>query len=219
MKKEKLTNRQGEVLEFIKEFIKRQGYAPSLRDIAEHFGIRGPQNAGKHLDALEKKGYIKRTPRLARGIELKEESKEAMPDAPARALVPIVGNVRAGSPELAIEDIQGEAAIDPALFNCHETEGLFLLNIEGSSMTNAGIDEGDYILVRPQKTARNRDIIVAMVNGEATVKRFFRHDDYILLQPENSAMRPIIVQSSDLTGTDGGFEVIGKVISVIKNIG
>jgi len=204
------TKRQEEVLSFIREHIEWHGYAPSLREISTHLGISGPQNARKHIEALEKKGYIKRTPRLARGIEIMGEPAEISSVPPQK--IPIVGSVRAGSPELAIEDIQGHTFIDPAVFNCKGAHEHFLLKVQGASMTEASIDDGDYILIRQQNTAHNRDIVVAVVEGETTVKRFFRHGDYILLQPENSLMRAITVR-------DGEFSIIGKVISVIKNIG
>ncbi len=204
------TKRQEEVLSFIREHIEWHGYAPSLREISTHFGISGPQNARKHIEALEKKGYIKRTPRLARGIEIMGEPAEISSIPPQK--VPIVGSVRAGSPELAIEDIQGHTFIDPTIFNCKGAHEHFMLKVQGASMTEASIDDGDYILIRQQSTACNRDIVVAVVEGEATVKRFFKHGDYILLQPENSLMRAITVR-------DGEFSIVGKVISVIKNIG
>jgi repressor LexA len=209
MNQRRPTTRQFEVLEFIREFMEWHGYSPSLREISSHLGISGPQNARKHLDALEKKGYLKRTPRLARGIELTGEPAARGGSPPLK--VPIVGSVRAGSLALAIENIEGYTFIDSAIFKCRTNDEHFMLKIEGSSMTEAGIDEDDYILVRSQKTARNRDIVVAMVDGDTTVKRFFRHQDYILLQPENSAMRPIIVKK-------GKFSILGKVVSVIKNI-
>lgn len=209
MNQRRPTKRQQEVLKFIREFIEYHGYGPSLREIAAHLGISGPQNARKHLDALEKKGYLKRTPHLARAVELTGEPAANAGRPPQK--VPILGSVRAGTPTLAIENIEGHAIIDPAIFDCRGSKEHFMLKVEGASMTGAGIDEDDYILVRSQRTARNRDIVVAMVDGEATVKRFFRHDDYILLQPEGSAMRPIIVKK-------GEFSILGKVVSVIKNI-
>ncbi len=204
------TKRQLEVLRFIREYIEWHGYAPSLREISTHLGISGPQNARKHIDALEKKGYIKRTAKLARGIELMGEPAEISAVPPQK--IPIIGSVRAGLPELAIEDIQGHAFIDPAIFNYKNSHEHFLLKVEGSSMTEASIDDGDYILIRQQSTAENRDIVIAIVDGEATVKRFFKHENYILLQPENSLMRAIKVR-------EGEFSIAGKVISVIKNIG
>jgi len=209
MNRRRPTKRQLEVLDFIRQHIEWHGYAPSLREISARLEIRGPQNARKHIEALEKKGFLKRTPRRARGIELMGEPAGVSSVPPQK--IPIAGSVRAGSPELAIEDIQGHTFIDPAIFNCRNSHGHFILRVEGRSMVEAGINDGDYILIRQQDTARNRDIIVAMVEGDATVKRFFRHDDYILLQPENSAMRAITVR-------DGEFSIIGKVVSIIKNI-
>lgn len=204
MRQKDLTIRQREILGFINDHIGDRGYPPSLREICVHFGIKGPKNAGKHLDALEKKGFIRRGSRISRAIEVVDS---ALRNAVS---VPIAGRVRAGSPSLAVEDIVGHMVLDTGFFKCADA---FMLKVEGDSMTGAGIDEGDYLVVRPQKDASNGDIVVALLDGEATVKRFFREDGVVTLKPENPLMEPIRVR-------EGGKEVsvIGKVISVVKKL-
>ncbi len=198
-----ITGRQKEILEFIKEFIGKSGYPPTLREICARFGIKGPKNAGKHLDALERKGFIKRSANISRAIEVAGS-------APRGGIsVPVAGRVRAGSPHLAVEDITGHVVLDERFFKCRDA---FLLRVEGQSMTGAGIDEGDFLVVRPQKDASDGEIVVAMLNGEATVKRFFRDGNAVVLRPENPSMEPIRVSE----GTE--FEIIGKVVSVIKRM-
>lgn len=196
-----MTPRQREVLEFIKEFIARSGYPPSLRDICARLGIKGANNAAKHLDALERKGFLRRGSHISRGIEI-------IGDAARGALsVPIAGRVRAGAPHLAVEDVVGHVALDERFFKCR---GAFVLSVEGESMTGAGIDPGDFVVVRPQKDASDGEIVVAMLDGEATVKRFYRRGNTVVLKAENPAMGPITAGE----GTE--FEIVGKVVSVIK---
>jgi repressor LexA len=198
-----LTEKQRTILEFLKDFLKDRGYPPSLRDICEHFGIKGPKNARKHLEAIERKGFIKRSPNISRAIEVFSPAKNAVS-------VPIAGRVKAGPPHLAVEDIQGHVTLDSRFFR---PAGAFLLKVEGESMTGASMDDGDYILVRPQKVASNGDIVVAMLDDEATVKRFSKKGDSITLKPENPTMAPIRVKEGKRD-----FTIIGKVISVIKRM-
>lgn len=201
MKNNGLTIRQKEILEFLKEFIMESGYPPTLREICARFGIRGPKNARKHLDAIEKKGFIKRSSNISRAIELLDSSaKNALS-------MPIVGRVRAGSPHLAFEEVLGHVVMDKRFFKCRDA---FLLKVEGDSMTGAGLEEGDYIVVRPQKDALNNEIVVAAVDDETTVKRFSKTGGRILLKPENPGYRPIEIKEGRR------FEIIGKVISIIK---
>lgn len=199
-----LTDRQKEILEFLREFIADKGYPPTLRDICAHFGINGPQNAAKHLDALERKGFIRRRPGSSRAMELLDgtSAKGAVP-------VPVAGRVRAGAPGLAVEDITGRVLLDQAFFRCSNA---FILRVEGESMIEAGINDGDMVVVRPQKDAVPGDIIVALIDDEATVKTFLRDGDGIVLRPENSAMAPIRVAA------DREFAIAGKVISVIRQL-
>ncbi len=204
-----LTKRQLEVLGFVKAHIKEHGYGPSLRDICAFLSIKGPNNARKHLDSLEKKGFIKREPRKSRAIEV-IYPQAGSPTLPPNAIsIPIAGRVRAGAPELAIEDIEGYVTLDSSFFRC---EGAFLLRAVGDSMIEAGIENDDFLLIRPQKDAADNEIIVAMIDDEATVKRFIKKDDQIFLKPENPSMQPIPIDSTKK------FEIIGKVVDVIKRL-
>jgi repressor LexA len=198
-----LTERQKEVLAFIKDFIAEAGYPPSFREICARFGIKSPKNAGKHLKALERKGFIRRASGASRAMEVV--------DRPFRDAVslPIAGRIRAGRPEIAIEDIAGRVVLDGAFFKCRDA---FLLRVDGDSMKGAGIEDGDYLIVRPLKDAANGDIVVALLAGEATVKRFFREGGAVMLRPENPAVDPIRVEEG------AAFEVIGRVIYVIKRM-
>lgn len=199
-----LTKRQESVLVFLREFISVRGYAPSLREICAKFGIKSPKNAKKHLEALEKKGFLKRSPNLSRAIELVKASVKNT------ISVPIVGRVKAGLPHLAVEDVTGHVALDAGFFNC---EGAFILEADGESMKGAGINDGDFLLVRPEAEIFNNDIAVVMLDSESTVKRFLKKDGVITLKPENPEFKPVRVKKS------AEFVVIGKVVSVIKQIG
>lgn len=200
-----LTDRQMEVLGFIRESIETKGYPPTLRDICGRLRINGPANARKHLDALERKGFIKRSSKISRAIEVIGHGYSS-----DLVMVPIAGRVRAGGVHLAIEDISGHVALDAGFFRC---AGSFLLRVDGESMTGAGIDEGDLVLVRPQNDVADNEIVVAMIDGEATVKRFLREAGSVVLKPENPAFAPIVV-SNDARD----FMIVGKVISVIKRL-
>lgn len=200
---DKLTKRQEEVLGFLKEYHREAGFPPSLREICARFGIKGPQNAAKHLDALERKGFIKRKAASSRGVELLEARLGG------GVSVPIAGRVRAGEPTLAVEDIVGRVVLDEKFFKCKDA---FVLKVEGESMINAGIADGDFVVVRPQPDASAGDIVVALIDGEATVKTFTRDGNEIVLRPENPFMEPIRVTGSE------DFAIAGKVISVIRRI-
>lgn len=200
---ERLTTRQKEILGFLREFISESGFPPSLRDICARFGISGPKNAAKHLDALERKGFIRRRAGSSRAIELLEGRRTG------GVSVPIAGRVRAGAPELAVEDIVGRVVLDESFFRC---SGAFVLKVEGESMINAGIADGDFVVVRPQPDASPGDIVVALIDGEATVKTFLRDGDGVVLRPENPSMKPI-----RFTGRED-FAIAGKVVSVIRRI-
>lgn len=201
---DKLTKRQEEVLGFLKEYHREAGFPPSLREICARFGIKGPQNAAKHLDALERKGFIRRKAASSRGVELLDGRW-----AVGGVSVPIAGRVRAGEPTLAVEDIVGQVVLDEKFFKCKDA---FVLKVEGESMINAGIADGDFVVVRPQPDASVGDIVVALIDGEATVKTFTRNGDDIVLRPENPSMNPIRVTGSE------DFAIAGKVISVIRRI-
>lgn len=198
-----LTKRQESVLDFLREFISVRGYAPSLREICAKFGIKSPKNAKKHLEAIEKKGFLKRSPNLSRAIELA--------GAPVKNTisVPVIGRVKAGQPHLAVADVTGHITLDAGFFNC---SGAFILKADGESMNGAGINDGDFLLVRPGAEVFNNDIAVVMLDSESTVKRFLKKDGVITLKPENPEFKPVRVKNG------AEFVVIGKVVSVIKQI-
>lgn len=195
------TNRQQQVLDYIQSHIDNDGYPPTLREICAHLGVSGTVSAMRHLEALEKKGYIKRDSG-SRGIALTSPTT-------ASASIPVAGTVQAGALTPALEDITGYLSVDRTLLH----GGKFFLRVRGDSMINASICEKDLVLVRPQPTAENQDIVVAMFEGEATLKRFFREKGKIRLQPENTSMAPIIIPegSSDVT-------IIGKVVGVYRDL-
>ena len=205
MKQGRLTKRQKEILDFLTGFTADKGYPPTLREISARFSIKSPKNAAKHLDALEKKGFLKRPAKTPRGISLVARPR------PGQVDVPVAGRVRAGVPHLAVEDVTGYVTLDAGFFRC---DNAFLLQVAGESMKGAGIDDGDYVLVRPQPSIDNNEICVAMLGDEATVKRFVLDGAGAFLMPENPSFEPIRIE-------DGGdtFSIIGKVISVIKRIG
>lgn len=197
-----LTQRQRQVLQFITSFADSMGYPPSQREIAGHLKVSGTLPVMKHLDALERKGYLKRES-VNRGIAL------TTPNSRSTSL-PIVGTVRAGQLSTAIEDIQGYFSVDHMAVKGADC---FFLKISGNSMINAFILDGDLALVRPQPTAENKDIVVAMFDGEATVKWFYKESDHIRLQPANPDMKPILIYPED-----GEVTIVGKVIGVYRQL-
>ncbi|HJA40266.1 MAG TPA: transcriptional repressor LexA [Firmicutes bacterium] len=204
---EKLTKRQKEIYLFLEHFIYQNGYPPSVREIGEAIGLASSSTVHGHLDRLEKKGFIRRDPTKPRAIELLQE------DAPTQQMkntifIPILGKVTAGQPITAIEDIESYFPL-PTEY-AHLDGQIFMLHVVGDSMINAGIFDGDLIIVKQQTTAVNGDIVVAMTEeNEVTVKRFYKEDDYFRLQPENDALEPILLKQ---------IEIIGKVIGVFRNI-
>jgi len=197
-----LTARQKQVLDYIQSHIDNDGYPPTIREICSHLGVSGTVSATRHLEALEKKGYIKRDSG-SRGIALTTPTTDS-------ASLPIVGTVRAGALSPAVEDITGYITVDRSLLH----GGKFFLRVKGESMINACLCDRDLVLVRPQPSADNQDIVVAMVEGEATLKRFFRENGAIRLQPENPTMAAIVIPegSHDVT-------IIGKVVGVYRDLG
>ncbi|UNC91903.1 transcriptional repressor LexA [Candidatus Contubernalis alkaliaceticus] len=199
---EPLTNRQEEILNFIKKEVQVKGYPPSVREIGKAVGLSSSSTVHAHLSQLEKKGYIRRDPTKPRAIELLEEnfflcSRDISP-------VPVVGNVTAGQPILAEENI---IQYFPLPRDFVKEDSIFMLRVQGDSMINAGIFDGDYITVRQQAAAVNGDIVVALIDDEATVKTFYRENDRIRLQPENDYYEPIIVDN---------LEILGKVIGLFR---
>lgn len=199
---EELSLRQRQVLDFIESYIERNGYPPSLRDISGHLGIAGNASVLAHLGALERKGRIRREPGNSRGIALIREKQ------PEVVSIPVLGNVRAGAPTLAVEDIEGYYPLEKMQLR----GGAFFLKVKGDSMVNDAIVEGDLALIRPQSMAENGDIVVAMIDGEATLKRFYREKDHIRLQPRNPNMDPILIPAGEEV------TIIGKAVKIIRDI-
>ncbi|QDI90130.1 transcriptional repressor LexA [Salicibibacter halophilus] len=207
----KLSQRQETILEFIKDNVKKKGYPPSVREIGEAVDLASSSTVHGHLARLEKKGYIRRDPTKPRAIEvlhLDEEGNEiAETDKPASAYVPLIGKVTAGLPITAVENVEGYMPLPDHFVG---SDQVFMLTIEGDSMIEAGILDGDQVIVRQQPTANNGDIIVAMTDEqEATVKRFYNEGDHIRLQPENQTMEPIILDDC---------QVLGKISGVFRTI-
>lgn len=200
--KNELTPRQRQVLQFITSFTDDNGYPPSQREIAGHLNVSGTLPVMKHLIALERKGYIRRES-VNRGIVLTTPKSR-------NVSLPIMGTVRAGQLSTAIEDIQGYFSVDQVAVR---GDGCFFLKVSGESMINAGIIDADLALVRPQLTADNKDIVVAMLDGEATVKYFYREEGHIRLQPANANMEAIIIRPED-----GEVSIIGKVIGIYRRM-
>jgi repressor LexA len=207
-----LTARQREILDFIRSFMTQAGYPPTVREIGAHFGFV-PRSVFDHLKALERKGYLRRTASKSRSLQILESSGEPRPPARAGALamsrdLPILGRVAAGEPLLAEQNIEGTLSISTEWVNGDEA---FLLRVQGESMVDAHILPGDLALVRRQSTAESGEIVVAMLNDEATVKRVFFKKDVVILQPENPAMAPIQVRRGEKN-----FQIIGKVIGILR---
>lgn len=204
-----ITPRQKEVLDFIVDYLERNGYPPTLREIGRHLGVNGTLGVMKHLDALERKGFIRKSPGNSRGITISDRGA-ALGGHGGGVPVPIVGTVRAGALQPAIEEIEGYFTIDRVRL---PDDGAFFLRVKGDSMINAAIRDGDLALVRPQPVAANRDIVVAMIDGEATLKRFYQERGRIRLQPENPNMEPIIIRPGD-----GEVTIIGKVVGIYREL-
>ena len=210
---EELTERQKEALRIIRAHVRDKGYPPTVRELARAMRISGPKGAKKFMDILERKGQIERAHPSPRAVRLVSEGALLG----AGHDIPVVGRVAAGAPITAIENLEGYLSLG-------ETRGgkggLFLLRINGDSMIGAHIAPGDMVLVRPQSTADSGDIVVALIDGEATVKRYKLGDDGVFLVPENPTMEPIAIKVMDGADDGGGtdFSIIGKVIGVLRDI-
>jgi repressor LexA len=204
---EKLSQRQKLILEFIEREVAEKGYPPSVREIGEAVGLASSSTVHGHLGKLESKGYIRRDPTKPRAIELLAPSAQFQRTNRNIVNVPIVGKVTAGQPILAVENIETHFPISREFIP--GDSDIFSLNVSGDSMIEAGIFDGDIVFVRRQEYAANGDIVVAMIDDEATVKRFFREADHIRLQPENSTMSPILAPQ---------VTILGKVIGVFRYI-
>lgn len=203
----KLSNRQQAILEFIKNEVRDRGYPPSVREIGEAVGLASSSTVHGHLDRLEKKGLIRRDPTKPRAIEVLGNDDSSSQFAMSVAKVPLVGKVTAGEPITATENIE---EYFPLPSHYVGDDSVFMLKVSGESMIEAGIHNGDYVIVRQQPTATNGDIVVAMTDeDEATVKTFYREKTHIRLQPENSSMEPILL--SHVT-------ILGKVVGLFRDI-
>ncbi|MDD5866528.1 transcriptional repressor LexA [Lachnospiraceae bacterium YH-ros2228] len=198
----KITEKQQEILDFLKNEILSKGYPPSVREICEAVHLKSTSSVFSHLEKLEKNGYIRRDPTKPRAIEIIDDNFNLTRREVVN--VPLVGQVAAGQPILATQNIENYFPI-PTEFMPNQQS--FLLRVRGESMINVGIFDGDLILVKKQPTCENGDIVVALVEDSATVKRFYREKDHIRLQPENDNMDPIIVADC---------QIIGKVFGVFR---
>lgn len=210
---EKLTKRQKAVLDCIEDFIREKGYGPTVREICAILGLSSPSTVHVHLKALEEKGYIKRDPLKSRSISLvyplEEEKKTPEVTVPSFSKivdVPLVGDVAAGTPILAEENITDTISLPTDIVGDNPS---FILSVHGESMIEAGINDGDYVVVKEQPVADNGDIVVALIDDGATVKRFYKEKDHIRLQPENSSMEPIITTDCSIAG---------KVVAVFRRL-
>ena len=202
MAQEKITAKQQEILEYIKSHILERGFPPAVRDICEAVHLKSTSSVHSHLETLEKNGYIRRDPTKPRAIEILDDSFNFTRREMVN--VPIVGRVAAGEPLLAEQNIEEYFPIPMDFMPNKQT---FMLKVKGESMINAGILDGDYVLVEERKTAHNGEMIVALVDDGATVKTFYKEEGIIRLQPENDTMDPIIVPDC---------VILGKVIGVFR---
>lgn len=196
--KVELSERQRDVLEFIKAQLKLRGYPPSVREIGQALGMSSSSTVHMHLTQLEEKGWIRKDPTKPRAIEILDSDEEPVHDAVS---LPIVGRVAAGVPITAVENIDGYFSVSADFLG---RGNHFILQVKGDSMIEAGILDGDMVIVRAQEVANNGEIVIAMLDGEATVKRYYRKESYIELRPENSAMEPIISQDVSIAGIVSG---------------
>ncbi len=202
-----LTPTQERVFNFLKDYLLEKGFPPTLREIASHFGLKGPKAPQKTLNILERKGYIRKVPGISRAIEILNYPQFSLTHI---LPVPIVGRVRAGEPILAVENIEGYINLDRSLVS---SKDVFLLRVVGDSMIDAHIQDGDFALVKPQPNAENGEIIVALIEDEATIKRIFQKRDLIRLEPANPRMEPSVVKK-------GGkkISIVGKVVGIFRKL-
>lgn len=219
-----LTPRQQQILDFITLRISEQGYPPTIREIGEEMGIRSTNGVNDHLKALERKGFLRREglkSRALRPVQMPETSSASgnvvtalVPDNGSMVSVPVLGRVAAGAPILADENVETTVQIDSFFLGTSKTDRVFALRVSGESMIDAGIFDGDYIFVRKQLEARRGDIVVAMIDGEATVKRYEPKGDVIHFVAENPTMGPIVVRKADFRSTS----ILGIVCGVYRRM-
>jgi repressor LexA len=198
-----LTKRQREIFDFVKRYGEEHGYPPTVRDIGKAIGLTSSSTVHAHLANLEKLGMLRRDPTKPRAIEVLVDRAKA---AVVPSGLPVVGQVAAGQPVFAEENIEEYVPVPPIAGG---DEGEFVLRVKGDSMVGAGIFEGDYVVVRPQETATDGEIVVALVEDEATVKRFFKEEDHVRLQPENDTLEPILSRNVQL---------LGRVVGVCRRV-
>lgn len=199
----KISKKQQEILEYIKNEIINRGFPPAVREICEAVNLKSTSSVHSHLETLEKNGYIRRDPTKPRAIEILDDNFNLVRREMVN--VPVIGRVAAGEPLLAIENIENYFPIPAEFMPNAQT---FILNVAGESMINAGILDGDKVIVEQCSTANNGDMVVALIDDSATVKTFYKEDGYYRLQPENDYMDPIIVH--------GDLQILGKVIGVFR---
>lgn len=201
----KISEKQNEILEYMKNEILNRGFPPSVREICEAVHLKSTSSVHAHLESLEKNGYIRRDPTKPRAIEIVDDNFNLVRRETVN--VPILGKVAAGQPLLAVENVEGYFPIPAEYMPNNKT---FMLVVQGDSMVNAGIFEGDYVVVEQSPTAENGQKVVALLDDSATVKTYYKEKDHIRLQPENDYMDPIIVEP------DQPFQILGKVIGVFR---
>jgi repressor LexA len=201
-----LTKRQQEIFDFIRKYSAKYGYPPTVRDIGKAVGLASSSTVHAHLANLEKIGLLRRDPSKPRAIELLDRAVESVKGIVRTEGLPLVGSVAAGNPILAEENVEEYVSV-PEIAGGRDGE--YLLRIRGDSMKDAGILEGDYVVVRPQDTANDGEVVVALLGEEATVKRFFREADHVRLQPENETMEPI--RSKEV-------KVLGRVVGLLRTV-
>ena len=208
---EDLTEKQRKIWDYLRSYLKEYGFPPTMREIGDQFGIRSTNGVNDHLLALERKGYIKRSPDKSRAIEIlgeKEESYKETFDSTPAGTIPILGAIAAGTPLLAVENIEGHLKIDQTIISADEA---FALRVKGESMIGDHILEGDYVIIRRQQSAAPHDIIAALIDDEVTLKRFYHHGDYIELKPSNPNMQSIKVQRGNAS-----VRILGKMVGLIR---
>ena len=206
--RKKLTARQQAIYDFIAQTIREKGYPPTIREVMEAFQIASTNGVRTTLAALEKKGYIRRHRMLSRGIELTDYVERNLPLSVEIRELPVIGRVAAGEPILAAENVEGTLAVDRSFA---PSEEVFALKVNGNSMQNAGILDGDYVLARQQETADEGDIVVAVIGEEATVKRYYRDGQQVRLMPENETFQPILVDPQQ-----EAFRIAGKIVGLMR---
>lgn len=210
---QKLTERQAQVLSFIEKRVQNQGFPPTLREIGDHLEIKSTNGVNDHLKALERKGYINRQGKRSRALSLVQPGPDSPPISSGTIhRIPIIGRVAAGVPLLAEEHAEGSVAVDS--FFIGNSTRVYALRVTGDSMIEDGIFDGDYIFVRKQPVANPGSIVVAMIDGEATVKRFFPEGERVRFEPANARMAPIYVSRDDFRDT----QILGTVVGLYRKI-